>query len=363
MKYIKYLLIILSIVIMTGCGYNNSAESVAKEMAKRLSKGNYKNIEELLLIEKNAFIDEKSFEAYLESQNINLKGNKKIEVIKDDNTSDDPNEKIIKIKIDNDYVLNVKTTKELGKWYVDISDKMKKNVKISVPANSKVTLNNKKLSEDYKENSDLEKVNCGKYCTEMSISLNTNMDVYTIPQMLIGKYDIKVENENGTYAEEINIYGTSKEPIYIVLTPNDKYDKKIKNYLEESIENILSYVESGDKQDEISKYYAENIREDVMAEYNKIRTTDKYTTFVIYYKNFKLESLNINSAYIYGDKIIVNGSYKYSYDKERTYIKYMQGTSTNKNTKNYEFTVVLVKDNSGNFLMHLGTRSIVFGRI
>lgn len=361
MKYIKYLLIIISLVLITGCNNNGSPESVAKEMAKRLSNGNYKNIEELLLTEKDVFLDEKVFKEYLDNNNIKMLGNKKIEVLKDNTNNENSNNKLVKIKIDNDYVLNINTTKVNGKWYIDIGNNFINNFKITVPANATVKLNGKELSKKYKEKSnEQQELQCLGLCEYASnLNINVNTDVYVIPQILNGTYKLTVDGQKGHYETERR---PSEFPLKIYLEPTSKYQSSIKKYIENSIQDIFTSIEN-DKKDNIKKYYHEKILDSVMKDYNKISAVDNnYTTFVIYYKDIKLESLSIKSMYVFGNTIIVNGTYDYSFTKEQTYIKYLSGTHSNKINRSYKFTLQLEENSDNNFKIVQGSSSIIFAR-
>lgn len=57
-KVNKILCLMLLVCLLVGCSnFNESPESVSNEMVKRMSAGNYENIEELLYLDENTFID------------------------------------------------------------------------------------------------------------------------------------------------------------------------------------------------------------------------------------------------------------------------------------------------------------------
>ena len=91
---------IIMLMLCVGCSSNanSSPDNVALEMANILSKGDYKDVSKLFDSDE-VYIEGKAFEEYLNDNDLNIKGNKKKELVKED-TSNDATSKTVKIKID-----------------------------------------------------------------------------------------------------------------------------------------------------------------------------------------------------------------------------------------------------------------------
>ena len=82
----KHFLIFMGIIMLmlcVGCSSNtnNSPDNVALEMANILSKGDYKNASKLFDSDE-VYIESKAFEEYLNTNDLNIKGNKKIDIVR-----------------------------------------------------------------------------------------------------------------------------------------------------------------------------------------------------------------------------------------------------------------------------------------
>ena len=212
---------IIMLMLCVGCSSNanNSPDNVALEMANILSKGDYKNASKLFDSDE-VYIESKAFEEYLNTNDLNIKGNKKIELVKEA-TLNDETSKTVKIKIDNNRILSIDTIKKDDGWYVDLGDYCyDDDLTIVVPKDSTVKLNGNKLSFDkYGETKEEERsVSYGN-----TYKYNVEMDTYKVPKILKGKYDLTIE---GTNIETINEQITSRRSDY---NSNDKRTNFIKN--------------------------------------------------------------------------------------------------------------------------------------
>ena len=109
MKRVKGYVFLILLILLTGCSgnYNSSPDNVAVEMAKRMSNGDYKNIDELIYVDGNAFIDSVSFKNYLSENDLLIEGNKRYEVIENDEDYSDNSS--IKVSIDDNRILQINT--------------------------------------------------------------------------------------------------------------------------------------------------------------------------------------------------------------------------------------------------------------
>ena len=246
-RKIKVLCLFVFIFLLVGCSnFNDSPESVSEEMVKRMSSGNYENIEELLDLEENAFIDEISFENYLNKNGINIKGNKNYEITK---TQENGNYTFVYVKLDNNKGLQIRTVNKDDKWYIDLGNEYDEDLVIKVPVGSTVKLNNTKLDSK-------------KYVKVEQDSLRHNyeyspifeVDVYTIPYLLSGEYMLTVENENiETISVEIesDMYNSYDEEDYFAdrnneyllkIKPNDELQNKVNTYINSFYTDMLTSI-------------------------------------------------------------------------------------------------------------------------
>lgn len=289
---------IIMLMLCFGCSksINNSPDGVALEMANILSGGNYKNVDKLFDGDE-VYIESKAFEEYLNTNDLNIKGNKKIELVKED-TSTDATSKTVKIKIDNNKILSINTIKEDDKWYVDLGSYCyDDDLKIIVPKDSTVKLNGNKLSFDkYGETKEEERSasygNTYKY--------NVEMDTYKVPKILKGKYDLTIE---GTNIETINEQITSRRSDYI---STDKSTTFIKN------NNAYILLPKANKtlKEEVDK----KIKEYYNALFNNVNNDKDYSELKSYFDSSNTETIKrLETEY---NKLISSKSKKKSYSEE-----------------------------------------------
>lgn len=354
MKKISKLLCLFSFVfLLVGCSnFNKSPESVSEEMVKRMSSGDYKNIEELLYLENNAFIDEISFENYLNKNSINIEGNKNYEVTK---TQENGIYTFVYVRLDNNKGLQIKTINKEDKWYIDLGSEFDENLIIKVPVGSTVKLNNTKL--DYKKYA---KVEQDSLRHNYDYSMDIDVDVYTIPYLLSGKYMLTVENSNiKTISTEINSnsyyfydsdedYFADRNNEYLLKAePSDELKTNIDNYLNNFYTNMFTSINNTSDFNLIDSLVEEK------KEYNELlddkEDIGSYSDTI--HSNFRLNNIEITDSYYYGDNnIIVKYNMEYIYHYKFTYTNFMasMGDTFNEDkdvTKTISGVLQLQKDN------------------
>ncbi len=383
MKKIKYLIGVFVVVfLLTGCGSNNSSpDKVAVEMAKRLSNGDYKNIEELLYFEDNGFIDSTSFRNYLTNNKLLIEGNKKNEFVS--SVTDETGENsVVKVSIDNNRILEVKAVKKDDNWYVNLGEEnYDENLIISVPNGFNVYLNNKQLDRKiYAKNEVLE-----KYWTVSNTRYDYkySADVYTIPKLLKGTYDIKIEgNDIDTITEKIHsninyfnsslkddnsYFGTSKNVYLAYPEANTKFGDEIEKFIKEYYNDLFTNSASGQSFDSMKKYFNTNKEEAVTLGESKYKifvnnlSDTSYSTFSKYKEDLKAtfdfdtDAYGIyyieKNRYIVVAKVDINFNIITRYDTGF----YSKPKDDLVNNKNDDFTVLYeVEKIDGNYVINGG---------
>jgi len=204
---IKILLLgIFCVLLLTGCGgraVNNSPENVAREMANRLSSGNYKNIADLLG-EDFLSISEERFANFVNANNLNIRGNRTLKLIKDNNLD----ERIVRFEIDNNRILEITTREVNGKWFVDLSNFVHSNLTINVPTGSTVKVDGIDISDMRTETNRTENRR-ERASNNFDFTFDIGIDVYTIPTLFPGEYSLEVTHDkavtfNGTIDSRIS---------------------------------------------------------------------------------------------------------------------------------------------------------------
>lgn len=322
----KLLCLFMFVFLLVGCSnYNKSPESVSEEMVKRISSGNYKDMDELLYLEDKTFIDEISFENYLNKKSINIKGNKDYEITK---TEENGNYTFVYVRFNNNKGLKIRTIKKDDKWYIDLGNEFDDNLIIKVPVGSTVKLNNTKL--DY-----------NKYAKTEQDSLKHNynysslfdVDVYTIPYLLSGEYMLTVENKNvETISTEIKsdsyyFYNTDEDyfadrnsEYLLKMEPTEELKTNIKTYLNTLYTNMLTSINNKGNFNDIEEL------EDAKKDYNKLleKKEDIGSYSDTIHSDFRLNNIEITDSYYYGDSaIIVKYNMEYTYHYKFTYTNFM----------------------------------------
>ena len=108
-----FLLLTLLVIpfLTTACGKNNSAKDVAVEMVTKLSKDDYKNMDDIFYQGEDSYFDDEAFKAAIQDKELNISGNKtiKVEEVGDEITDQETGylKSSVRIKIDDNKIFNV----------------------------------------------------------------------------------------------------------------------------------------------------------------------------------------------------------------------------------------------------------------
>lgn len=198
-------------------------------------------------------------------------------------------------------------------WTVDSSELISKDYTVNVPANASVTINGISVSDKYK-----------------SDSYSSKYDAYKIPNILKGKYTIKVELKSGLKLEgTMNVnssnYGSySASNLKVESKTKEKLEKEIKEKVEllyksaiedKSYDDVKSSFNES-YQDEFDTIYS-NLKSGVLGEYRKLISYDiKDVNLMSYYMDDD-DNLQFTVSIKYDYKLKVK-SYN---DEEKEYSK------------------------------------------
>lgn len=337
----RCVLLLMNIFMLSFCfgcskNVNSTPENVALEMAKVLSKGNYEKVDELFDTEE-VFVDSGAFEEYLNKNNLNIKGNKKIEIKKDESTNNNTL-KQIEIKIDNNKILRVNTIKKNDKWYVKLDNyNYDNNLTFVVPKGATIKLNNKKLDFDkYGETKEEQR----SATSGQTYKYNVEMDTYVLPYVFSGEYNLTIEGKN---IETVNTTITSRRSNYkdakneedIVFIENStkyillpKASKNIKDainkQLTEYYNSLFTSINNDKDYIELNSYFDSSNKDTISKlekEYNELKSSkiDRVSYREKLYSEFsldKLEYFNKYGIYYYDDEhiiVILTNTMKYRY--------------------------------------------------
>lgn len=370
-KFLKLCIMIFAFLLITGCGnnYNSSPESVAEEMVKRLIKKDYDDMEELLKLEQGSFIDEKSFENYLNENNINIPTNEDYEIVKDNEVNGNSKTVIVKFK---NSTLKINTVKENDKWYIELGEyNYDEDLIIKVPKGSIVKINDVKLDfEKYgKSEEENRHTRHGK-----DYYYDVVFDVYTISQLFEGEYILNVEHENikninhkihsdkseydWSLKEEDDIF-SDKSDCYVLIPPvsDDIYDG-VKNYISTYFNDLFASANE-EKTFETLNAYFNNIKDSdknaFETEYNNLVKDRKQGNSYSekFYTDFSLNNISFyeDEGIYYQDEntIIAMVSYTMKYRYVFNYIGFMSSMNDTFHedkyeTKTYKGVIHLSKD-------------------
>ena len=335
-KVKNIILVIILCLVLTGCSnFNKNPESVSKEMMKRLTEANYENIEELLYLKENAFVSDSSFKQYLEKNSINLEGIKDYKLTK---TEELGGNTYVYFDLGNNKGFKIKTVEQDGKWYISLDDVYDENLIIKVPVGSTVKLDNKKL--DYKKYG---KTQQDSFKINYNYSVEIDVDIYTIPYIFSGEYNLIVETKN---AETINQTINSDKNYFSPLESDEKY------FANRSGEYLLKMALSSEFQTKIEEYvtnFYNNMFNSInnnsdFSDINHLEEAKKKYTDLLNSKeeigsysekrrnDFKLNKINFNEIYYYGDdNIIIKYDVEFSYNYEFKYTNFMASVGENFN--------------------------------
>lgn len=219
-KSIITILVILIVLILCGkiIGYFNSPEYIANKYFKAIANNDYSKIYDLIDVDDSALVNEKVLEDKISSLGVDAY---KLESIQE--TEDNA---LITYKYEHNnqvYVASVLLRKSMqnkylvfNNWKVQ-SSKVVNNITIKVPVNSVVKVDNTNIKEFLTESTD-------------------EYDIYTIEEMISGKYNVSIELENGLKAEdEINVASNSN---YVV--GDIELEDNVKTELQNQLSNYLA---------------------------------------------------------------------------------------------------------------------------
>lgn len=362
------LLFILLLVpfLLTGCTDNSSAKSVAVKMVEKLSKGDYKNIGNIFYQEENSYFDEDAFKNAVDDKDLNIKGNKKIEVkeVGEEITNSDGNTTVqVKISIDNNKVFTIDTIEKDGKWYVYEPDFYDGSIEIVVPSGSSVKLNDKKINKKTakKEKIDVEVNYPSSSYKEVDLS-DVVMDTYKIENVIKGKYSIAVENKNTNTVKDV-VYTYSKtsgsnsdnyerdsdysnrnvQYVFKLKSKNDSVEKYVNKYLNDIYNNLTSTKSF----DGVQKYFDSTSDEysTIKSNYGSLISKVGSAESSSYLSDFKVNNLKYMGTYYFDDNNIV-AMFEYKLTYKRNY----RTSSSDKNVS-MQSIAVLKKDSKNDFII------------
>lgn len=370
-KLFCLLLVVAIIPFMTGCTDNNSAENVAIEMVTRLSKDNYKNIGDIFYHE-DSYFDETAFKELVKSKKLNISGNKTIKVKKVESPITDAktgNEKVtVRIKIDADRVFNVETIKVKNKWFVYDPDFYDGTIEVVVPSNTSVKFNGKVLGKNYVKSEEKElKVYYPDSYRYVKLE-KVPMDVYTIKNVISGKYEIAVRNGKAKEVKDVvytySQYGKdsenyTKETEYSSHTKSYTFNvisesKEVEEFVKEYVENIYKTATTGTFTD-VEKYFDKDSKEynNIKNYYESLAKKSKKDGNSSYASDYSIKDFEIKRVSYYDDNNIAVSVY---YN-----LNYKMNYSSSSYDRKYETKSILIlkKDSKGKYVITNGNNIFV----
>lgn len=372
MKKLRKILLVLVFglftITLTGCGASSGPEKVATKMVEKLSKGDYKNMDNIFYHEDSYFSDE-AFKKILTDNNLTIEGNKKVKVkeVGSEITDENGNPTVrVKISIDDNRTYNIDTVKIKNKWYVYDDSFYNGDIKISVPKGTTVTFEGKKLTGAKEEKTDVKIKHQNSYSsvTVKDVTMNT----YTIKNVLKSTYNVEVKNAKTTIKDEIGSYSNSKTSSKNNYTYDTDYNdgKYVVNYLfsfsndNETIskfvtdyyQNIYSSANSKKSWDEVKSNFDESSEnlETYKNKYEKLLNRLEGN-----YSNYSATDIKVLKVYDFNDTVVVTTSYTFNYKYTYTY------SQTEKNyDSDYNAMLVLKKTNDGKYVITDGNYVISY---
>lgn len=356
-------------LFIAGCSANGSPTKVAKEMVKRLAKEDYANIEKIFYQEEGGIFDEEKFKALVEKNDLNIKGNKKIEVREEGaeiTNADGFVTSKIKIAIDNNKLFTIDTIQVDGKWYVYEPDFYDSDITIVVPKGATVKIDDEKLGKEYKEKKKISLTAKHPSSSYVSVKMNDiEVDAYVLKSPLKGSYSITVEGESTikdvimTYSDRYSISSTNYTyessstdgMIYMFDNSEETSNEKIEKFISEYMNAVSTEANTRSGFSAISKYFdldtedydAEDAYDDMIydnGDPNKVTSSTN-----IYYNNFKITNIEYKGFKTYNDNnIVVKFTYTLSYKYNK---KYSDGDIYNKDYS-YKYHAIAVLSKDGN---------------
>ena len=323
-----------------GCSANKSASAVAQNLVERISNGNYSKIEKIIYLEDDALFSEDNLKDLIEKYELNIKGNKTVEVVEvSDATQDENGHNIVTVTvlIDGDKNLTIDTIEVDGKWYVYESVFYDTDINIVVPEGVTLEINGEKISKDK-----IEKITKGYKIThpgDESIFVelgDVDVDMYVLRKPLKGSYsitlkgtetisdvivtstkcgDISSENYNYECYENMPVFYDFKST---KLVANDD----IKTFVKEYIVDVQNGIDEKKDFSNLKEYFSDEIAETAKNEYDLASYWLSHASYVepldsAYYSNYTLDSLNFIDIKTYDDNnivVVANYGVRYLYN-------------------------------------------------
>ena len=338
MKRIKYLLLVLVLLItplmLTGCGANKneSPKTVSEAMMQMLVKDDYRGAKDIFYHEDSYFTDE-AFASVVKARKLSLKGNKNYKVAsvgKEIKDVDGNTTVTVTYSLDNNKTFTFNTIKVDEKWYVYDKSFYDGDIYLAVPKGATVKFDNQKLKDPENSKSTIS-VKHPKMDFSTIIS-DVDVDVYEVPNVLSGKYDVVIKGSNGEVKEKVGTYTNYKKSEKYVYSYRTGYkDKKFNvtytfnvpgknNKAETFVNNFYKdvYNSANNKKEfkEVNeKYFDSNSKKlnNMKSTYNNLLSRIKdgrYSSYSGFFKTTKL--------YDYGNHVVLVGTLEIKY-KTKSY--------------------------------------------
>lgn len=337
-------LILVFSLFLSGCGTTNydDATTVAIQVVDYLIDEDYESA--LKLVESDDVIKSvDNFKEFLDDKGINLNtidGYSLIEV--EEEFDETVTFRTIEFDIGNNEILAIELECVNGEWSVSLGDTyIRSDIEIKVATGSVVTLDGVVLSsEKYAE---LEESSFN-YIYGYSIKYTQNYDVYTIPYIMAGDYEIVIEHdlledEKDTFNVTNYYYSDYEATANISAETLNSADEFMGEYLNA----FISALNTDAEYSAVEKYYKSNYEDT----YNEI-LEDKITNYSNYdyeNKNFVLTSYDITDAELLSENLfIIEIDITYTYDNIKTYYgsySYNDESNNSEEERTYSFTAAV----------------------
>lgn len=327
-----------------------SPEKIVENFAKAIYSGDYEKALTMIEMPDGSIKDAKALENYLLKTGIEPVEFKKIntEVV----SSGDLKEikVIVETKDGNtEETIFYANLNKNNKWTISPKDMVFEDWEITVPKGATVTLNNNKLNITPETKIENAGEKDEKTC-----------DVYKIPSIIKGNYELKVEHPLAKTSQENNVYpGASKE---VNLELNEEQLNKAK----ESVSNLLTEIaknatEGKDFGALVGVVVSENSNDlpSIQETYKKLvemLTTNYKLTNYYNYKDLTHSNIVVTKAIYSGDNTVyLEGSYESVYKKRYSSSENrLDSTPWDNRTDKLDFKVIFEVNKDGNYLQLSG---------
>lgn len=231
--------------------------------------------------------------------------------------NDDNLSKTIKIKYitkgsSKEYYKTIKLTKSKNKkylffdnWIVDSSDLIAKDYSISVPKDSKPSIDGVEIKDKYKQD-----------------TYSSYSDTYKIPSILKGSHKVTTKLKSGiVLTGEFNITGSYSSFSSSNLKLDDKTSSSIKKSIKDSLTTIYDAVVADKSFDDIKDSFDEDYRDDIKNTYDNLKqyALSDYNKL----KELKISDVDIKYYSISDEDLSITAQIKYDYK-----VEYKSGNET-----------------------------------